>query len=96
VAKRPQLHCFGDYRHVDADLSGRVLDVVGDAVDQQRDMIEQLVRGKDPIRLDRDPPRDFREPGARQLTLPFAKANRERGGQRTVVGDRVRGQRALA
>ena len=63
--------------------------------DHVRDMIEQLVRGKDPIRLDRDPLRDFREPGTRQLTFPFAKANRERGSKRTVVGDRVRWQRAL-
>ena len=73
MAQRAELSRFGHDRHVDADLRGRILDVVGDAVDQQRDVVEELIRGKDPVGVDRDARRDPIQPRGRQLAFRRAE-----------------------
>src|SRR6266566_8107377 len=52
VTQLAELHRLGYDWHVDADLGGRILHVVGDAVNQQRDVIEQLVGGEYAIRIE--------------------------------------------
>jgi hypothetical protein len=67
VAKRAQLHRFRDDGRVEADDRRRILGIVGDSIDEQRDVIQQLFGGKDAIRIDGHPRRNPLQPDGGQL-----------------------------
>jgi hypothetical protein len=82
VPQGAELHGLGHDHGVAGDRPRRILDVVGDAGQQERDVVEQILAGEDAVRLDRDPLGDARQPVRRQLRARLAHAPRERERQR--------------
>src|SRR4051812_26179682 len=89
VSERPQLHRLADHRHVHADLRRRILEVARDPIDEQRHVIEQLVRGEDTIEIDGYALGNALEPAGRQFATRGPKAVRQCGGERAVLPNLV-------
>ena len=53
-AQRAQLHCLRDHRHVAGDFVDRISDVIGNAVEENRNVIEQLVGRENSVGLERN------------------------------------------
>jgi hypothetical protein len=62
------------------------LDVVGDPAEQQRDVVEQVVRGEDAVGLERDARGDALQPAAGEVGARVAQAARQ--GRREWAGKR--------
>ena len=73
VAQCAELHRLGDDGNVSLGDVLSVLEVVGDTVHEERDVVEQLVGRKDPSRLDRHSGDDAIEPAAHDLRPRGAK-----------------------
>src|SRR5688572_5492096 len=75
VAKRTELHRLGNNGHIGADFVYRVLQVISDALNQKRYVIEQLIRREDLVLIERDSGGDALQPPRGQLpsglTEPF-------------------------
>ena len=79
-----QLHRLGNDRYVGRDDVRGMLQVARDAVDQDRDVIEQLFRREDAVRRQLHPIADAVEPPTRELIARIPQARCERGCQRAV------------
>jgi hypothetical protein len=64
-----------------SDRPGRVLDIVRDPEEQERDVVDEIVGREDPIGRQGDPVRDAQEPPAGErvtlLAEPFSERDRE-------------------
>ena len=67
MAERAELHGLGDDGHVDADLGGRILHVIGDPVDEEWDVIEEVLSREYAIPVERDATGDPVQPLQRQI-----------------------------
>jgi hypothetical protein len=77
VPQLAQLHRLGHDRRVGRDLVRRVLQVARDPVDEERHVVQQLVRGKMSFGLEGDALGDAAEPPFHQPLAPLAHALRE-------------------
>jgi hypothetical protein len=77
VAQRPQLHRFRDHRRFGVEILLRMREIVRDPVDEDRNVVEQLVGRKDPVRVDGDARRDAVEPPPDELLARLAKRGSE-------------------
>jgi len=73
VPQLAKLHGFRNDWGIRSDPFRGVLDVVGDSVDEERDVVEQLVTGEDSVAFDRDPSGDALEPARRELRTRRSK-----------------------
>jgi len=69
---------------MDADLGGRIRDVVGDAIDEERHVVEQLSGGEDAIGVECDAAGDSIQPATRQVVPGVPESLRENSRERTV------------
>ena len=74
MAQRAKLHRFRDHRRVGRDYHRRILEIRGNAVDEQRDMVQQFIGRKNPHRIELDARRDPLEPTLRELFPLLAHA----------------------
>lgn len=73
VTERAQLHRFRDDRKPRVDVPFLVPEIAGDAVDQEWDVVEKLVGGKDSLLGDGDPGRDAIQPLSGELLFRRAQ-----------------------
>jgi len=85
VAQGSELHCLRDDRHVGRHFVDRILEVIGDPVDQKRDVIEQVLGWKDLSLVDCHAIGNTLQPTPGKLTPGIAKAIGEHIGKRAIV-----------
>ena len=86
VAQRAELHRLGDHRCFGKHRAGGVFDVVRDAEDEQRDVVDEVVRREDAIRFERYPIGDAKQPAAREDIALISEPAGERDGEWAVGG----------
>jgi hypothetical protein len=84
-AERAELHGLGHDRRLGHDRTRGVLHVVRDAVHEQRHVVEQVVAGEDPDRVDRDAGADPAEPARRQRLLRLPEPRGEDQRERALI-----------
>src|SRR5436853_4586977 len=84
VAQLPELHGLGDDRDVTSHREGRILQIVSDAVDEQRHVVEKLLAWKYAVRMQRHACSDPIEPSPWEVVRRAAQSRRQVGGERTV------------
>src|SRR5437868_6273905 len=85
VPQLAQLHRLRDDRRVSRHFFRRILDVVGNAVDEQRYVVEEFFSWKNAIAFDRHARGDALEPARRQPVARSAKPIRKGARERTIL-----------
>src|SRR5215208_3992964 len=62
MSQRPELHCLCSYRSSSVEVEVLALEVIGNTVDQKRDVVQQLIGRKDLAWLDCHSSADSLEP----------------------------------
>jgi PAS domain S-box-containing protein len=87
VPERAELHRLGGDGRLGVDVLARPLEVVGDPVDEERHVVQQLVGREDAIRRHGDPGDDPVEPAAHERVARLAEpAGQARGEVRRLGG----------
>src|SRR3712207_2522833 len=68
-------------------ISGGVLEVVRDAAEEQRDVVEQLLGGEDAVRVEAHAARDPLQPAPGELVALLPQPHRQRDGEGAVRRD---------
>src|SRR5207237_511894 len=85
VTQCAELHRLAHHGSIRAHFSGWLGEMISNAVNQQRNMIEEIVRRKDVIGVDIDPFADPRKPMGSQLSTRIAETIRQGACERTFT-----------
>ena len=86
VAEFAEGHRFGDDVAVAGDGGGGAFEVVGDAADQDRHVVEQPLVGEHPMRVERDAFADPIKPPSGEISAGVAQSSGEDDCQRAIFG----------
>jgi hypothetical protein len=81
VTERAELHCLGDDRSLGVNIPLRTREISRDALDQERNVVQEVFGWENPVRRNRDPLADAIEPLRDEDLLRRAQALGESGGQ---------------